>query len=58
MLREKFIPIKELPYSRYWILRKIKRCEIFAIKINGRWYVPITELQKLEKKTHKKKLKF
>jgi len=52
-----FIPLKELPYSRYWLLEKIKACEIFAVKINGKWYVPYTEAQKLEKKTHKLKAK-
>ena len=57
MLNGKFVPLKELPYSRYWLLRKIRRCEIFAVKINGKWYIPITELQKLEKRTHKRKLK-
>ena len=59
-MRLPFIPISEIEgFSERWLRHKIRACEVFAVKINGRWYVPEPELRKLlkNKKTHRKKLR-
>jgi len=59
-MRLPLVPINKVEgFSERWLRQKIKSCEIFAVKINGRWYIPTCELEKLlkNKKTHRKKLK-
>jgi len=47
-----FTKTSELPYSRRWIITKVKDCQFFAIKIDG-WFVYSGHLQRIKKKTHK-----
>ena len=47
-----FRRVNSLPFSRRWVLVKLKECEFFAVKVDS-WFAYKGHIHKIRKKTHK-----